>query len=218
MKILLIEDNENITTGLKFSFEVEGYNLDTVSTLKEARKYFENKSPEIIILDITLPDGNGLDFFQNYLVKLNIPTIFLTASDNEEEIVKALNLGAEDYVTKPFFTKELLARINKIVLRTKKKTIIKVQNITFDLEKMVVLKDNKEIEISSLELKILHLLFLNINKVVSRTVIIDKLWEWTGNDVDDHTITVYMSRIRDKIGADIIKTVKGIGYRIDDEK
>ncbi len=218
MNILLIEDNQNILDGLEYSLEKEGYKVGTCQTIQDSLEYLENNHPQIIILDITLPDGNGLSFFEHYLVKYHIPTIFLTARDGEEEIVKALNLGAEDYLTKPFFTKELLARINKIVLRNKKAVVIKIKDIQFDLDKMVVLKNDEPILISPLELKILHLLFLNLNRVVRREEITDHLWEWTGNDVSLHTITVYISRIREKLGTDIIKTVKGIGYRIDEEE
>ena len=218
MNILLIEDNQNILDGLEYSLEKEGYKVGTCQTIQDSLEYLENNHPQIIILDITLPDGNGLSFFEHYLVKYHIPTIFLTARDGEEEIVKALNLGAEDYLTKPFFTKELLARINKIVLRNKKAAVIKIKDIQFDLDKMVVLKNDEPLLISPLELKLLSLLFLNINKVVTRSVILDKIWEWTGNDVDNHTVTVYFKRIREKLGTDIIKTVKGIGYRIDEEE
>ena len=137
--------------------------------------------------------------------------------DSEDNIVECLNSGAEDYITKPFSTKELLARINRILLRTKKSSIIKVKDISFDTDKLVLYKDNSPIELTSLELKLISLLFTNINKVVSRNVILDKIWEWTGNDVDDHTITVYFKRIREKINTDIIITIKGIGYRIDEE-
>ena len=142
----------------------------------------------------------------------------MTAKDEEDDIVRGLDAGAEDYITKPFSIKELIARINKILLRNKKNTIIKVKDIEFDLDKMVVYKEKQEINLTSLELKILNLLFSNINKVVTRNDIIEKIWEWTGNDVNDNTVTVYLKRIREKIGTDIIITIKGIGYRIDEDE
>ena len=170
----------------------------------------------LIILDISLPDGDGLNFYEKIVKKLKIPTIFLTVKDDEETIVKGLTIGAEDYITKPFRTKELIARINKILLKNKNQ-IIKVKDIKFDVDKMTVYKNDKEIILTSLELKILSLLFSNINKVVRRSDIIDKIWEWTGNDVNDNTITVYLKRIREKLDTDIIITIKGIGYRIDEK-
>ena len=135
----------------------------------------------------------------------------------QEEYDKLIgfDLGIDDYVTKPFSPKELIARINKIL--GKNKSVIKVSNIKYDVNKMEVYKDDSIVQLSSLEIKILNLLLLNINKVVSRNTILNKIWEWTGNDVDDHTVTVYLKRIREKLGTDIIKTVKGIGYRIDEE-
>ena len=219
MNILLIEDNATIVKGLTYSFENNDYTLISKNTVKEAKEYLKNNTNiNLVILDITLPDGNGFELFKQVITNLNIPTIFLTAKDEEEVIVKALNIGAEDYITKPFSTKELLARVNKILLRYKKESIIKVKDISFDMDKMTVKKYDKIIDLTSLELKLLHLLFLNINKVVTRTIILDKIWEWTGNYVDDHTITVYLKRIREKLGTDIITTIKGIGYRIDYEK
>ena len=191
--------------------------LLSVSTNSIHTSLKNHNNIDFIILDITLPDGNGFDLFENYIRDTNIPTIFLTAKDNEDDIVKGLNIGAEDYITKPFSTKELLARINKAILRSKKQSIITKKDIKFDMDKMVVFKDEKPVELTSLEIKLLNLLFLNINKVVSRATILDKIWEWTGNDVDDHTVTVYFKRIREKLGTDIISTVKGIGYRIDEE-
>ena len=144
---------------------------------------------------------------------MNIPVIFLTACDIEENIVSALNMGASDYITKPFRTLELIARINKIL---HKKTI-KIKDITIDMNKMIVSKNDNIINLTTLEYKILILLIENINKVVTRDRIIDSIWEWTGNDVNDNTVTVYMKRIREKLNSDIIVTIKGIGYRIDEE-
>lgn len=219
MNILLVEDNPTIVKGLKYSFDKNNYTLISKNTIKDAKEYLKfNSKIDLVILDITLPDGNGFELFENKIKDMNIPTIFLTAKDEEDDIVKGLNIGAEDYVTKPFSTKELLARINKVLLRSKKESIIKVKDISLDMDKMIVKRENEIIELTSLELKILHLLFLNINKVVTRNTLLDKIWEWTGNDVDDHTVTVYLKRIREKLGTDIITTIKGIGYRIDDEK
>lgn len=219
MNILLVEDNQTIIKGLKYSFEKNNYNLIYKTNIKDAKKLLtDNLKLDLIILDITLPDGNGLELFENNIKKLNIPTIFLTAKDDEDDIVKGLNIGAEDYITKPFSTKELLARINKILLRTKKQSAIIVKDIKFDIDKMVVYKNDKILELTPLEIKLLNLLFMNIGKVVSRNTILDTIWDNTGNDVDDHTITVYFKRIREKLGTNIITTVKGLGYRIDNEK
>ena len=214
--ILLIEDNESISKGLKYSLEENNYNVKIANNIKTAKEGLKNDI-ELIILDVSLPDGNGFDFYETYIKEKNIPTIFLTARDSEEDIVNGLNLGAEDYLTKPFSTKELIARINKILSRNKKKNIIKIKDISFDIDKMEVKKDNSIVNLSSLELNILYMLFLNINKVVTRETLLDKIWEWTGNDVDDHTITVYLKRIKDKIGEDIITTIKKVGYRIDEK-
>lgn len=219
MNILLVEDNITIVKGLKYAFEKNNYNLAYTTTIFDANNYLKNNSNiDLIILDITLPDGNGIQLFEEKIKKLEIPTIFLTAKDDEETVVKGLTIGAEDYITKPFSTKELLARINKILLRFKKQSIISIKNIRFDMDKMIVYKDGKKVNLTSLELKLLNLLFMNLNKVVSRNTIFDTIWEATGNDVDDHTITVYFKRIREKLETDIIITVKGIGYRIDNEK
>lgn len=218
MQILLVEDDELIAKGLTYSFKQNEYNLVHKTNSKDTSNFLQNEKIEFIILDISLPDGNGLDLYNNIIKKLNIPTIFLTAKDDEETIVKGLELGAEDYITKPFSTKELIVRMKKIILRTKKNQIIEIQDIKFDIDKMVVYRNKEKIEFTSLEIKILHLLFMNLNKVVTRNEIIDKIWEWTGNDVNDNTVTVYLKRIREKLQTDIIITIKGIGYRIDENE
>lgn len=124
------------------------------------------------------------------------------------------------YITKPFSVRELKARVNRVFMRQEGKnsvSVLKAKNINYDIEKKEVKKDGEAVSLSSLELRILDLLFCNHNKAVSRDAVIDCIWEATGNDVYDHTVTVYMKRIRQKIGDDVIKTVKGIGYRIDTE-
>ncbi|MFQ8786064.1 MAG: response regulator transcription factor [Clostridia bacterium] len=217
MKILLVEDNEILAKGLIYSLEQKKYQVIHTLNVENTLKILKTEKIDLAILDVSLPDGNGFDLYRNNIKEKNISSIFLTAKDEEDNIVKGLELGAEDYITKPFSIKELMARINRIILRNKKNTIIQVQNIKFDMDKMVVYRDNENVELTNLELKILNLLFLNLNKVVKRSEIIDKIWEWTGNDVNDNTVTVYLKRIREKIKTNIIITIKGIGYRIDSE-
>ena len=214
MKILLIEDNLSISKGLEYTFNELNYEIINKTNLKEASMYLIDNIPSLIILDISLPDGNGFSFYENIIKKLNIKTIILTAKDDEDDIVKGLELGANDYITKPFKTKELIARVNKVLHSDK--VILKSKNITFDLNKMEVRKNNELISLTSLELRILYLLFINMNKVVTRSYLLEYIYNLTGNDVNDNTITVYLKRIREKLDEDIIKTVKGIGYRIDE--
>ena len=217
MNILLIEDNENISDGLKYSLEKEKYHVMVCANIEDTIKYLEeNNFIDFAIIDVSLPDGNGFDLYQKYIKDKNIPSIFLTARDSEDDIVKGLELGAEDYMTKPFSTRELLARIKRNIMKKQNNTIITIQDISFDLDKMEVSKNNQVIPLTRLEIKILYLLFTNLGRVVRRDYMIEKIWDWTGNDVNDNTVTVYLKRIREKLQADIIITIKGIGYRIDD--
>lgn len=219
MNVLLIEDNESIVSGLKYSLEQERYKVFSCTNVADTIKLLEeNNQVDIAIIDISLPDGNGFDLYQNYIKEKNIPSIFLTARDGEDDVVKGLELGVEDYMTKPFSTRELLARIKRNIMKHKNESVITIEGVSFDFDKMGVSKDGKVIPLTRLELKILHLLFTNLGKVVRRDYIIEKIWEWTSNDVNDNTVTVYMKRIREKIGVDIIITIKGIGYRIDDTR
>ena len=219
MNVLLIEDNESIVSGLKYSLEQEKYKVFSCTNVADTIKFLEeNKQVDIAIIDISLPDGNGFDLYQNYIKEKNIPSIFLTARDTEDDVVKGLELGVEDYMTKPFSTKELLARMKRNIMKHKNESVITIEGVSFDFDKMEVSKDGKVIPLTRLELMILQLLFTNLGKVVRRDYIIEKIWEWTRNDVNDNTVTVYMKRIREKIGVDIIITIKGIGYRIDDTR
>lgn len=219
MKLLLVEDNEDIANNLKILLENELFVVNVAKNKKEAIKYISENEYDLYILDITLPDGNGFDIYEDSIKKISKPTIFLTAKDEEENIVKGLEIGAEDYITKPFSSRELLVRINKILSRYKKNNIVKIKDIIVDTDKMVVYKKEEKINLTSLELKIFFLLISRINKVVTRESIIEHIWDWTGNDVNDNTVTVYLKRIREKLNSAIIITLKGIGYRIDsDEK
>lgn len=213
MNILLVEDNLGIQKGLSYSLTKNNYNVIVKSSIKDTKAYLQDNKPNLIILDIALPDGSGLDLYKDYIKFLNINTIFLTADDNIDNIVFALDTWACDYITKPFEVRVLIAKINRIL--SNKSLIIK--NIVFDFNKMEVFKNNNVVSLTSLEKKILFLLVSNKNNVVTRENLINYIWKLTGNDVYDNTITVYLKRIREKLDTDIIKTIKGIGYRIDEE-
>ena len=219
-KILLVEDNETIVMGLKYSLEQEGFITISAKTKKETEEIILKEEIDIALLDITLPDGNGFDVCKIIKEKLDIPVIFLTAQDEEISVVMGLDLGADDYIVKPFRTRELISRINSVLRRygksIDKSNIIRYKNIKIDTSIAKVYKDNKEIIFTSLEYKILLMLFTNKNKLITREQLLDKIWDIAGNFVNDNTLTVYIKRIREKLEDDsIIKTVRGLGYRVD---
>lgn len=217
--ILLIEDNESILKGLVYSLEQERFKVTTAMTIKDSKNLLEsNNIYNLIILDISLPDGSGFDLCKYIKSNYNIPIIFLTAKDEEQDVVQGFDLGADDYIIKPFRTRELISRANNILRRYNniQTNIITSSNIKIDLDSQRVYKNDDEIVLTALEYKILALLFTNINQTVSREKILDKIWDIAGNYVNDNTLTVYIKRIRAKLSPnDIIKTIKGIGYRIE---
>lgn len=220
-KILLVEDNETIIMGLKYSLEQEGFQIISIKTKKETEKIILEEQIDLVLLDVTLPDGNGFDICKIIKEKSDIPVIFLTAQDEETSVVIGLDLGADDYIVKPFRTRELISRINSVLRRYdksfEKSNIIQYKNIKIDTDMAKVYKDDKEIVFTSLEYKILLMLFSNQNKLITREVLLDKIWDIAGNFVNDNTLTVYIKRIREKLGdEDVIKTVRGLGYRIGD--
>ena len=216
-KILLVEDNEMIVKGLVYSLSKEGFETNIAYNAQEAESKIESNVYDIIILDVMLPDGNGFELCKYIKENKDIPIIFLTAKDDEKDVVNGFNLGADDYVIKPFRTMELISRIYNVLRRyNKDKNVIEIGQVRIDLEANRVYVDNKEVEFTALEYKILVLLFTNAGKTVTRGKILDKIWDVAGNFVNDNTLTVYVKRIRDKLGkSDVIKTIKGIGYRVD---
>lgn len=211
--ILLIEDNDYIIKGIKYLLASNNFKVTIAKSLKEAKELISNKY-DLIILDLMLPDGDGLKFYEENLK--NKTTLILTAKDDEDIISSSLDSGVEDYIIKPFRSKELLARINKILKRNKDNAIITVDNVTIDADAGRVFVTNKEIILTSLEYRILLLLFQNLNRIVTREILIDRIWDISGKFVEDNTLTVYIKRIREKLGNEnIIKTIKGIGYRVD---
>ena len=213
MKILLVEDNKSIIKGLEYAFAQNGYSCEYCLSLDEAVR----KAPfnyDVAVLDIMLPDGNGFDLFKKIRRYSDLPVIFLTAVDDEDSVVNGLELGADDYITKPFSTRELIARIKRVANKNSKKNIITVSGVTLDLDKSAVFENGKQLELTALEYKLLSLLMQNAGKVVTRELIFEKIWDVSGNFVNDNPLTVYIKRIRKKLDADIIKTVKGMGYQV----
>lgn len=213
--VLLVEDNDSIVKGLTYSLETEGFNVEWSGNIENA--FSKVHSADLIILDVTLPDGSGFDFCKNIKSKTDIPVIFLTAKDEEKDVVEGFELGADDYIVKPFRPKELISRINRTlkVHNKENKNIIKCKNITIDLDSNRVYEDDKEITFTALEYKILLMLFTNIDRIVTRDDILSKIWDVSGNFVNDNTLTVYIKRIRNKLNSDVIKTIKSVGYRVD---
>ena len=189
MKILLVEDNKSIIKGLEYAFAQNGYSCEYCLSLDEAVR----KAPfnyDAAVLDIMLPDGNGFDLFKKIRRYSDLPVIFLTAVDDEDSVVNGLELGADDYITKPFSTRELIARIKRVANKNSKKNIITVSGVTLDLDKSAVFENGKQLELTALEYKLLSLLMQNAGKVVTRELIFEKIWDVSGNFVNDNTLTV----------------------------
>ena len=217
-KILLVEDNQTIIMGLKYSLEQENFQVISAKNIAESKEKIKKEQIDIVLLDVSLPDGNGFDICKEIKEKQDIPVIFLTAQDEETSVVLGLDLGADDYVVKPFRPRELISRINNILRRYEKEESNKLQagNVIIDLDASRVYVGQKEIVFTALEYKILVLLFSNMGKTVTRENILNKIWDVAGNFVNDNTLTVYVKRIRAKLGEnDVIKTIKGIGYRVE---
>lgn len=212
-KILLIEDNYMIVKAIVYLLKQNNFDVVVSNNLSDSLNYLSNNI-DIVILDLMLPDGDGLVFYKTHLK--NKHTIILTAKDDEDIVVDAIDSGVDEYIIKPFRAKELVSRINKIIRKKEEKNIIQKDNIIINLDSSQVFVNNNEVYFTSLEYKILILLFQNFNRVITRDILIDRIWDITGKIVNDNTLSVYIKRIREKLNNDsIIKTIKGIGYRVD---
>lgn len=214
MKLLTVEDNLMILKGLKYYLESEGFIVDKATTYKEALDLILFNNYDLILLDISLPDGDGFNLAKEIKENYKIPIIFLTAKDDIDDICNGLLL-ASDYIIKPFRNRELLARIKKALHLN---DIIEFNNLKIDTNKKEIYKNNVETNLTSLEYKLFMSLLDNRNKVLSREFLLDKIERETGNFVNDNTLRVYIKRIREKLNDEnIIRTVKGIGYVIDEK-
>lgn len=224
-KILLVEDDSTLAMGIEYSLKNEGYMVDIAHNFTDGRDLVRQKNYDLIILDVGLPDGNGFDLCREIRKDKTTPVIFLTAQDEEVNIVMGLDLGGDDYITKPFRIKELISRIKAVMRRTAKisqRDLLISNDIKVNLLESKVYKDNELIWLTPSEYKLLIILMNNHHQVLSRSKILENLWDIDGDFVDDNSLSVYIRRLREKIEDDssnpkYIKTVRGIGYRWDED-
>ena len=225
MKLFLLEDDSAISMGISYSLTNEGYCVTTASSVKQGLEIIKNDSFSLYILDLNLPDGSGYEVCKEIKKQGDLPVIFLTAYDDEINVVTGFELGADDYITKPFRLKELSVRIKSVLRRYSKDTtdeIINIKNIKINIKEAKVYKDNNEVVLTAMEYKLLLSLIKNRGKVISRTALLENLWDIDGDFIEDNTITVYIKRLRDKIEEEpnkpaVIKTVRGLGYIVDND-
>lgn len=226
MKLFVLEDDAAIGMGLSYSLKNEGYDVTVAKNVKSAYEILNKETFSLYILDLTLPDGSGYDVCREIKKSGDFPVIFLTAYDDEVNVVMGLELGADDYISKPFRVKELLARIKSVLRRYSKDSpdgIVSVGSIKVNTNEAKIYKNGAEIILTVMEYKLLLIFINNRGKVLSRQRLLEDIWDVAGDFVNDNTLTVYIKRLRDKIEEDpakpqIIKTVRGLGYIIDDEK
>lgn len=225
MNVFLLEDDEAIGIGLKYSLENEDYTVTIATSVKSAFEIINKEKFALYILDLTLPDGSGYDVCKKIKSIGDFPVIFLTAYDDEVNVVMGLELGADDYISKPFRVKELIARIKSVLRRYNResKGIINIGNVLINTNKATVFKNGQEVILTAMEYKLFLILLNNRGNILSRNKLLEYIWDVEGDFVNDNTLTVYIKRLRDKIEDDpsapmIIKTIRGLGYVIENDK
>lgn len=219
MKLLLVEDNPLTAKGLQYLLEREGYDVDVANSMTEAEASLAMHNYHLALLDVSLPDGNGFALAETIRHQSNFPIIFLTAKDDEADIVRGLELGAEDYITKPFRNRELILRIKK-ALRPQGNTeqYLVVGKLRLDTKNGIVLVGEKSVILSAVERRLLTCLLENQGQVVTRERLLDEIYDASGSIVNDNTLSVYLKRLRQKLGPDVpITTIKSMGYRLQAE-
>ncbi|MDD7543040.1 MAG: response regulator transcription factor [Peptoniphilaceae bacterium] len=217
-RILIVEDDRAIISSLAYFLQSEGYLTDTVSGQQQAEAYLDDAAPDLILLDISIENGDGYSLCQ-LAKKKNFPVIFLTASDDEPSVVRGLDMDADDYITKPFRPRELLSRIRSVLRRYEAPGKIEVEDLKIYPEQGIVLRQDREVPLSALEFRLLNIFLNNRGILLSRNRLLDEIWDIGGDFVNDNTLTVYIKRLRQKLEADpqnprIIQTVRGLGYRM----
>ena len=218
-RILIVEDDRSIVTNLTEFLRGEGFEADAVGSVGDALLRAA-EGYDLALLDVGLPDGNGFSLCSELKSRFDLPVIFLTASGDEFSVVTGLELGADDYIAKPFRPRELVSRIRSVLRRSGKAlSVIELEDLRVDTEKAQVTKAGREIPLSALEYKLLLVFLNNRGLVLSRSKLLEEIWDAAGDFVNDNTLTVYIKRLRDKIEDDpaepkIILTVRGLGYKV----
>lgn len=222
MKILIIEDDLSLINGLSFAIKKQGYELDVVRTVLETDAVFADGKYNLVILDVSLPDGSGFDICKKIRQTSKVPIIFLTAADEETDIIMGLDIGGDDYITKPFKLAVLMSRINAILRRSNNfnqaDTELNSNGITAKLLKGEIYKNGEKIDLTTGEYKLLCMFMENPNIVLSAEQILSKLWDCDENYIDNNTLTVYIRRLRTKIEDNpsepkMIQTIRRMGYK-----
>ncbi len=218
-RIFILEDDAPLREGLCALMQKEGYSVESASSVSAAQKVLAEQVFSLIILDVMLPDGSGFDVctkLRNSAV--TTPILFLTACDDEFQIVHGLDCGADDYVTKPFRLLELMSRVRALLRRQNNASIYKSRGITLDINNMTVKKDGENIFVTPTEFQLLSILIRNSGVIVTRSTLLKNIWDDNNNFIDDNTLSVHISRLREKIGAGSIVTVRGVGYRWEEKR
>jgi len=221
-KILIVEDDKTIALGIEYSLKQEGFQTEVAHDKSSAEKILQTSEFNLVLLDVSLPDGNGFDLCRTIREQGDTPVIFLTVRDEEVNVVMGLDIGADDYVTKPFRVRELISRIKSVLRRYEQqppqKTEIRLGEVLIDTAQARVFKQRKEIILTALEYRLLLTLANHAGQVLSRKQILEHIWDVAGDFVNDNTLTVYIKRLREKIEDDphrpkLIQTVRGLGYK-----
>ena len=220
--ILLLEDDLSLINGLSFAFEKQGFELVVARTLKEADSLWVDGKYDLLVLDVSLPDGTGFEFCKKVRQVSKVPIIFLTAADEEMDIIMGLDIGGDDYITKPFKLGVLVSRVNALLRRAKDFSSADTQLESNGMKVLLLqgqaFKNGKLLDLTAAEYKLLCLFMKNPNMVLTKEQILDKLWDCDGNYIDSSTLTVYMRRLRIKIEDNpsepqMLLTVRGMGYK-----
>ena len=221
-KILLVEDDGQIAAYLGELLRAEGFDTQIASSKKEAGECLLAQDFDLVLLDVSLPDGNGFSICAEVKREYEIPVVFLTASGDEYSVVAGLDMGADDYIAKPFRPRELISRIRSVLRRCKKEQrILSCGDLRVNVSSATVTKGEKELFLSALEYRLLLLLLQNKGQILTRNQLLEEIWDASGEYVNDNTLSVYMKRLREKIEENpqsprLLHTIRGIGYRMED--